>query len=674
MGFKHNIQLKYYGFIALLLIASTLNSTVVSATDVFLQDTLKRKVSFENLGPQVAERWLEGTIFTVDSAGNEWIYTVLRGKPGYLLGYNMTNKRLLVNLPLQRMDGSWDITVSSDGWLYIAGSAGGRLAKHRPGTQTIQDLGKPLDAETHLFAVTPGKNGEIYGATYPGCRIFRYHPKDGFKDVLNGPVVIGENYVHGIAYHEKTNKLYAGIGSKSYLVQIDVETGKKREILPEKYRGLPGFVYDMSIVKGIKGGDRLFANLPDMGKTIVYNIEREEIDVELPRVILVKAVVKSLMGNKVYYTDSANLYEHDFLNPKALPKVVVKTSRAMNMAWGKDKNLYLLNNEGELVKYNPNTGKHSFTDIGLPPQPISINITKEGPDGKIWTGGYLVGSNAVYDPVSGKTQRHSGLHQSESITVHGNNMYFGIYPKGKFYKYDSTKPWDIKQNNPRLLGKIVGQDRPFAGVGIPKTERVFFGTVPDYGRLGGVLVEYVPATEKLVSHVDVVKDHSIVSLTYHKREIIGGTSIWGGLGINPTATEAKLFGWDPLNGKKTFEMVPIPDAKAITSLIEGPDGQVWGVADGILFIFDVSARQVIFTKTIYERTALQKSKAVWRDATLVKHPSGDIYGTVNGRLFKINPTTKEIKIVSTRPANYVSVDKTGNLYYSQGQDLWKYTP
>jgi streptogramin lyase len=667
------MKLNYYGFIALLLTVQAITSFRAYAQPT-PQDPLKRKEPFKNLGPQVAERWLEGTIFTVDSVGNEWVYTVLRGKPGYLLGYNLSSKKIMVNLPLERMDGSWDITVSSDGWLYIAGSAGGHLAKHRPGSQTIQNLGKPLESESHLFAVTPGKDGAIFGATYPGCRIFRYHPKDGFTDVGKGPIVEGQNYVHGIAYHEKTNKLFAGIGSKSYLVEVDVKTGKKREILPEKYQGLPGFVYDMSIVKGLKGGDRLFANLPDLGKTIVYNLDKKEIDLELPRIIMVKAVKKSLTDDKVYYTDSVHLYEHDLLKPNVLPKKILRDKRAMNMGWGKDKNLYYLSSEGNLVKYNPLNKQHTITDIGLPPQPISINITKQGPDGRIWTGGYLVGSNAVYDPISGKTLRHSGLHQSESITVHGTDMYFGIYPKGKFYKYDTTKPWDVRQNNPSLLGKIDGQDRPFAGIGIPGTQRIFFGTVPDYGRLGGALIEYNPTVGKLIAHEGVVKQQSIVSLTYHNNEIIGGTSVWGGLGIVPTATAAKLFGWDPVQGKKTFEVTPLADAKAITSLIVGPDHNLWGVADGVLFIFDTKTRQVIFTSKIYERTAKQKSSAVWRDASLVKHPSGAIYGTGNGRLFKIDPVTKEIKIISTRPANHVSVDRAGNLYYSQGQDLWRYTP
>jgi streptogramin lyase len=666
-------NMKFYKYYILLLLFLLIKPVFGKAASL-PADTLKYTGKFKNLGVQVAEKWLEGSVFTEDDDGNEWVYTVLRGKPGYLLGYNLTKSSLQVNLPLERMDGAWDITVSSDGWLYIAGSAGGRLAKHRPGSQKVEDLGKPLSSETYLFAVTPGKNGEIFGATYPGCRIFRYHPSDGFKDVCNGPIVPSENYVHGIAYHEKTNKLFAGIGSHSYLVEIDLTTGQKMEILPGKYRGLPGFVYDMGIVKGLNGGDRLFANLPDQHKTLVYNLDKKTFDTEIPKIIMVKGVVKSPYDQKVYYTDSSSLIAHDVLKPTVSPQLLVKTSRAMNMKWGKDKKLYLLNSDGDLIQYDPISGKTVTKDLMLPPQPIGINITKTGPDGRIWTGGYLVGSNATYDPKTGKTQRYFGLHQSESITLNGSDMYFGIYPKGKFYKYDTRKPWDLKEGNPKLLGHIEGQDRPFCGTGIPESDHMFFGTVPDYGRLGGALIEYDPKIDKLIAYEGLVPKLSLVSMIYHEKEIIAGTSVWGGLGIKPEVNEAKLFGWDPQRKVKTFELVPVPGAKAITCLIKGPDGNLWGVADGVLFVLNARLRKVISSHKLFELTAQQKSSAVWRDVNLVIHPSGQVYGTGNGRLFHIDPQSKKARIISEKPAFFVSMDKQGILYFRDGKDLWSYTP
>ena len=40
--------------------------------------------------------------------------------------------------------------------------------------------------------------------------------------------------------------------------------------------------------------------------------------------------------------------------------------------------------------------------------------------------------------------------------------------------------------------------------------------------------------------------------------------------------------------------MPVPGKGAITSLIEGPDGNIWGFAMGTLFIYDPSSGEVIY--------------------------------------------------------------------------------
>ncbi len=631
--------------------------------------------AFVNLGTQVTVAHIEGSTFADDSAGNPWLYTVLRGRPGYLVGVNLTTEKVEVYLPLDRMDGAWDINMSTDGWLYVAGSAGGRLARHRPGSQTITDLGKPLEAETYLFAVVSGKNGEMFGATYPGCRVFRYHPDDGFSDVGGGPIVEGEDYVHGIAYHAATDKIFAGIGSHSYLVELDPRSGAKRELLPEAYQGEAGFVYDMGIAKGLSDGDRLFANLPDLGKTFVYNLDKSTPDPELNGSIMVKSVVKSLVSDSVYYTHGDSLYRR-LVNGKGGKRTgLLATEKAMAMTWGKEGRLYLLAFDGRILRYDPKTGTVLQLPIEMPRQPIGINITKAGPDGRIWTGGYLVGSNAAYDPVTGQSVEYRGIHQSESITIFKHRMYFGIYPGGKYYVYDTRKPWDVTKGNPKLIAAYKRQDRPFAGVNIDEKGTMLFGTVPDYGILGGALMLYHPATGKSELFEDVFPKQSVVSLVNHRGTIYAGTSVWGGLGIEPEVKGAGLYQWDPKAKKTLFHLIPVPDAKAITCLMNGPDGRIWGVADGELFIFDPVQEKVLSRHVIYEINVETKKKAVWRDVNMMIHPSGIVYGSGGGQLFSIRPDTKTITRIKTPTAvHFLSMDEDGRLYYRNGSDLWQYTP
>ncbi|MNT54457.1 hypothetical protein D3C72_1916220 [compost metagenome] len=85
-------------------------------------------------------------------------------------------------------------------------------------------------------------------------------------------------------------------------------------------------------------------------------------------------------------------------------------------------------------------------------------------------------------------------------------------------------------------------------------------------------------------------------------------------------------------------------------------------------------RKVISSHKLFELTAQQKNSAVWRDVNLVIHPSGQVYSTGNGRLFHIDPQSKKARIISEKPAFFVSMDKQGILYFRDGKDLWSYTP
>jgi hypothetical protein len=169
---------------------------------------------YKNLGPQVYSSLIQGSVFADDAAGKSYVYTVVRGRPGHLIGYSLDPLKLAVDIALPDTDGSWDVEVSSDGIVYIA-AANGVLFRHVPGTDSVTSLGTVLPGEQVTWDLAAGKDGEIFGGTYPGCRVFRYHPKDGFSDVGRGPLVEEENYVRSVTYHPGTGKVYAGIASHS---------------------------------------------------------------------------------------------------------------------------------------------------------------------------------------------------------------------------------------------------------------------------------------------------------------------------------------------------------------------------------------------------------------------------------------------------------------------------
>lgn len=271
---------------------------------------------------------------------------------------------------------------------------------------------------------------------------------------------------------------------------------------------------------------------------------------------------------------------------------------------------------------------------------------------------------------TGTTVNYDGLSQAESISFQGDQVFFGIYGGAKIYRYNSINPWTA--TNPKLIGSVAGQDRPFGNVSVPALGKMFFGTVPGYGLLGGSLIEYNSSDDKIISYPNLVQDQSIVSLNYLDSIVIGGTSIWGGLGIQPTQSQAKLFGWNLVTKTKTFEIIPVNDAKAITALMLGPNGKIWAMADGTLFIFNPATNQVDSTHQLFQVSQATKNTQVWRNASLVLHPSGRIFGLAYGELFELDPVTKAKTTISASGGSCLTLGINGELYFHRGINLWRY--
>lgn len=621
-----------------------------------------------NLGPQITAAVIQGSMFLNDHSGMEMVYTVVRGNPAHLLGYRLSDHKLVTDQQLPGTDGAWDLAVSSDGWLYIPG-AKGRLYRHLPGTQQVEDLGIVLPGETTIWNLAAGKNGEMFGATYPGCRVFRYHPQDGFTDAGKGPLVEGENYVRSLVYYSATGKLFAGVGSHADLIELDPADGSKRSILPAQFKGKE-FVYGLEILEDLPGGDRLLALITGGSFTLVYNLKTHKFEYEIKEMDM-KAVSQPDAEKRFYYTLRSGIYSRKVHQPETEPVKYAGDVGSANAMLLRNNHLYILNSDAEVIVMDVESKEVKRHKLTVPGQPIAIQSIMKGPDGRIWSGGYLAGGHAAYDPRTTGTVSYPGLHQTEGMTFKDKKIYFGIYPHGQYYEYDTEKTWDIRAGNPKFLGQFTGQSRSFAVLNETESGKIFFGMVPEYGRLGGDLVSYDTRSAELKTHGMLSQDQSVVSLAYANGLLWAGTSVSGGLGIRPSTEEAKLISWDVRKQEAITEQVPVPGAKAITAMIIGPDKNIWGMAGGTLFIFDPVQKKVLLTKVLYPSPPLISH--VWRDAFLILHPSGMIYGTGNNQLFRIDPRNMEFQPLLS-PASLLAMDDMGRIYFHRSAELWQYTP
>ncbi len=332
---------------------------------------------------------------------------------------------------------------------------------------------------------------------------------------------------------------------------------------------------------------------------------------------------------------------------------------------------------GSVYKYNLQTGKSDIIIPNLPGQPTEIQTIKKGPDGKIYSSGYLSGGLGVYSPTTGEHVQYKEMGQAEGITSYGSKMYFGIYPGANIYEYDTAKPWTPKGEsaNPKKIFTLSNedQDRPFAMLAVEQEKKMFMGTVPAYGKRGGALSVYDFETGSVEVNRNVVQDHSINALAYKDGLIYGGTSAWGGLGIDPLNEDAKLFVWDVAQKKKVLEIVPAPGERAITGLITAKDGNIWGIAEGTLFIFDPVKREIVYRAAKFNVDYTGYATA-WRDAFLETGNDGNIYGTVGGNFFTIDLATKAVTTIKGGNTKLFTQDNSGNFYFTSNKsELVQYT-
>jgi len=622
-----------------------------------------------NLGAQVKKTVLQGSAFLKDSNGTLIVYTVLAGSPARLLGFNTNTGELIDNFDIPGIKNSWDLCVSSDGILFIAGSDG-HLYSYGSGSGRVSDLGQAIQNESFIFDIVAGKNGDIFGGTYPNAKIFKYNRSGGFITLGRDPVVRGEKYVRSIEI--LGDNLFAGIGSHANLIAININSGEKTPILPSKYKN-SSFVFTLSMISTVSKKNLLFSRLTsDEGnKTLIFDPISKTFLQEIPE-IDVQSIIPVPFNNNIYYSSKNKYYSRNLDNLQNSETLLISSiGSILGSYWNSSTNeIISFTTQGEIISYNPRLKQKQVKKIAIPTSSSAIHSLALGPKGKLWSGGYLGGGNAEFDPSTGNVRQYAGLGQTESMSYLGNNIYIGIYPKSRIYKYDTSQPWSIKNSNPKLIMAVAGQDRPVSSTTVDKYSLVYFGTVPSYGKIGGELIEISDKTNSVKIYKDIVKGHSITSLDCTGDLLFGGTSVYGGAGSRSKSSSAAIFIWD-IQSKKVISLInPLLNATTISAISFDKVGNLWGVADNFLFLLDIKSKKVIKKITLFPKSELKNN---FKGAGIVQYSDKTIYVSSNNGLFSIDRSSLMVKKLQSNAENLIK-GQDGNLYFINDNALKKFNP
>lgn len=635
-----------------------------------------------NLGAPLTSLTVMEGAFGREPDGRDVVYAVPAGENAQLNVVDVHSRQLLRAIPLPGAAGAWAITVASDGSVYVGSYSNAHLYRYRPETGTVTDLGQPIRGESSMYGLTPGRDGSVYAGTYPNAHAFKYDPTTNqFTDY--GSMDPVQQYVRAAVYDPDHNALFAGLATPvAKLIRIDLDTGAKEDITP------PGLTakdfQDLDYANGRVFGNasgRLVVFDAATGKQVIFTDTTTGSPItEYP--IGARGVSAAGPGG-VYFTNNLALTRYDPATDTVGPVasgVRITRGAAIGYGWITDNGQPMLyglggNYSGGTWRYNPQTGvlEQWSSPFQYVPTPLMHTIA-DPVTGKILINAFLNGSTASYDPVTARTTLTARQGQVEGWSWDSTNkLYVGVYPYGQLSAWDPNQP--ASPTNPRVLFSLVDshlQNRPVSVV--PAGDSVYLGTTPGYGEYGGALTVYTISTGNLAVHRNIVVDQTIASVQPVGSAVWAGSSIESGQGTEPRTTEAHLVKVEPTTGTVTTDVVPVPGAASITELSIGPDGNLWGLADGTVFVANPSTGEVLRRIPVFTAgTGAADGAMSWRD--------GYLYAVAGGRLFMVDSLTGTKTVLRDHGLYRLTQAPTGVYYmllrpdgYTNQTNLASYTP
>ncbi len=107
--------------------------------------------------------------------GRAKLVSAVSGSPAEFQVVDIESGTVERRLPLGTMKISWALTTGPDNAVYVGGNDG-HLWRWELGASSITDLGRVTSKATTVFDLEPGKDGRVWGVSYPASELWNYSP------------------------------------------------------------------------------------------------------------------------------------------------------------------------------------------------------------------------------------------------------------------------------------------------------------------------------------------------------------------------------------------------------------------------------------------------------------------------------------------------------------------
>ncbi len=506
----------------------------------------------------------------------------------------------------------------------------------------LEDLG-PIDPSGATFptGITEAADGSLWIGSYPGARLVRYDPATG-QFTRYGRVDPTEEYLYPQAGDDGSLAALVRV-IRPHLVVINPATGEHQEVGP----AIDDSTDKTKFLKLMKGVDRRLYVESHAGKFRVDGMNLTPVD-ELP------APMPGIHWAGIHR------YQAPLVMPGGWTAQLLDDN---DVGAGTPRDLLLTN-----------------TDPTVPSRRLrldwvgggsNLHVMDIGPGGDLYGSSYMpnqlfrarLPAKADGEATLENLGKHTfAMGEAYSLATVDGKVYLASYPEARLSVYDPAKPLHFgtgPNDNPRDLGRLDGVSyRPNALVATPDG-RVWMGSAPDYGLVGGTLAWYEPKTGQKRSHRSVVPDLSPAALLYlpELKQLLVGFSIEAGTGAKPTRTSGAFGLWDPATEQLVWAGdLGLDNLADVSSLAPAGGGLVYallGRGDHILsqgappitprlVLLDPARRAVVASAWLPK----EFGPVSWHGLfALHAGPGGTVYGATANCVFRIIPGTCDVERV-----------------------------
>ncbi len=498
------------------------------------------------------------------------------------------------------------------------------------------------------MSMTEDDHGRIWSATYPHSGLVRFDPQS--RELTDFGYVYQQDWAQYPRFvaTDDAGWVYLGVGSAAcQILMFDPKAGKAVPLWSESERGHGyGEVY--------AGDDgKVYGRRPGGTEEHWYCFHQGRAE---------KVGKRPPFRQKAIIAGSQGLFHRQFPDGQRI------------------ETLDLI--ERRLVTADPKTNRQTSVRLEYQSEGAHVMGLATAPDGSICGGTAFPMRSFRYDPREDRWTERAAYGQWNTVARQGDRFFAGIYGGGGLLEWDPKAPWiDTVPGRPGCNPRFLDQceptiNRPHELLAHPDGKTLILAGTPGYGLTGGGLMFWDRRSERKTVLTDrqVIPDQSTMSLVALEGSLLlGGTTTSPGTGGMRKAERAELYLFDMAQTRVVWREPVLPGIREYTDLCLGPDGQVWGIADGAtFFVFDPSQRKVVHQQAL--KPPLTRAVSHQGPRAFVRDDDGATYLLMTGGIARIDPSTRQIHLLAKSPVAITAGGDVldGRIYFASGSHVVSY--